>query len=178
MQLTLNLATKPFFDRRRVDMACLAGMVLLLGLLYVLGAQVISAQGELVRIRHQLSSVSQSGTPGVAPTEKALQQQQGDIDFANDIIRRKSRNRLLLLDQLEQVTPSGIILSSLQPVEKNGLLKLEGQARNFAVLQTYLKKLHSAGTFKDLMLLSQSKAVSNNGNQVLQFSISCAVTDL
>ena len=98
---------------------------------------------------------------------------QASIRFYNDIIERKSYAWLGLLELLENATPEGIALVSLIPDKKNGDLKIDGRAKNFSLVQTYLEKLEDSKTFTDLMLLSHNEVVAGDNAKGVLFKISC-----
>lgn len=175
MRFSINLSTRPAFDRRSVNLFCSVVLIVLLSLLVLNGRNLMTTDAALTRMKQQLEHSEKSPSLPV-PGDKELQGLKSRIDFANKLIRQKSRNQLVLLNHLEQVTPDGIVLTSLQPAEKDGLLKLEGSARNFSLIQTYLKKLHASDVFKEPLLLSQTP--NNSLNQGIGFSISCKVKEL
>lgn len=175
MLFRINLSTQPVFDRRSINLLCGVVLLFLVVLLAINGRNLVVTDAALTRIQQQLQR-SEKTSALSGPTDKDLQGLKSRIDFANKLIRQKSRDPLVLLNHLELVTPDGVALTSLQPAEKDGLLKLEGSARNFSLIQTYLKKLYASGIFREPLLLSQTpNAASGQG---VSFSISCKVADL
>lgn len=174
MHFGINLSTRPVFDRRSVNLLCGVVLLFMVALLAINGKNLMVTNAALTRMQQQLQrSETTSALP--VPTDKDLQSLKNRVDFANKLIRQKTRDPLVLLNHLEQVTPEGVVLTSLQPVEKDGLLKLEGSARNFSLIQTYLKKLYASGVFREPLLLSQTPDTASS--QGVSFSISCKVTD-
>lgn len=175
MHFNINLSKRPAFDRRSVNLLCGGVLLFLVVLLAINVRNLVVTDAVLTRMQQQLQrSEKTSVLPG--PTDKDLQGLKSKVDFANKLIRQKTRDPLVLLNHLEQVTPDGVVLTSLQPAEKDGLLKLEGNARNFTMIQTYLKKLYASGIFREPLLLSQ--APNTASGQGISFSISCKVADL
>ena len=112
-----------------------------------------------------------NGRSGVS--EKEYKRQLSTIHFFNGIIEQKSRNWLSFLEQLENATPEGIALASLAPDAKTGAIKLEGRARNFNQIRSYLDHLQDSKAFSDILLLSHSDmAVGEKKNSGVKFVIS------
>jgi hypothetical protein len=106
-------------------------------------------------------------------SEKDYVRMLGNIGFYNEIIARKSFNWLGLLEQLELATPEGIALSALTPDIKNGDLKIEGRAKNFALIRNYLDKLEDSKVFTSILLRSHTNVAVGERTKAVQFSISC-----
>ncbi len=175
-RFTINLSTQTTFDRRSVNILCSALLFSLSFLLLLNGRNLFITDAALTRMNRQMEA-SPETSPLPALTDKDMQALKSQVDFANKLIYKKTKNMLLLLNHLEQVTPEGVVLTSLHPAEKDGLLKLEGNARNFPLIQTYLRKLNASGVFREPLLLSQTLS-NNSPNQEIGFSISCKVSDL
>ncbi len=175
MRFNINLSPQPAFDSRTVNLLCNISLILISCILALNGLNFIRTNSELDRIEQQLKTLAKNSSTS-APAEKDLNGLKTRIEFANRLISQKAKNPLALLDNLEEVTPEGVMLTTLQPADKEGVLKLDGIAGSFSLIQTYLNKLHESGRFRDPLLLSQ--APDNNLNQGIAFSISCKVVDL
>src|SRR6185369_10202218 len=104
-----------------------------------------------------------------------VKNQRNRIRLYNEIIERKSKNWLNLLDLFENVTPAGISLSTLAPDKTGDEWKIEGHARTFAAVQLYLEKLEGSKNFSHVLLLSHQNIIAGENNRGIHFSISCKV---
>ena len=176
MRFSINLATRTYLDHRllnRISALVIAFLLLLLGWNV---ARISSNLGEQRKLVSEIKTLENrlNIRPGNV-NEKDFAGQQARIRFFNEIIDRKSKDWLNLLDLIENVTPDGIALAALAPGKKSGELTLEGRARSFSVVRQYVEALERSKTFSDVLLLShQQIAVGENGRGV-QFSISCKV---
>jgi Tfp pilus assembly protein PilN len=177
MRFSINLTSKPAFDRQVVNTACLLFLMLLSALLILNVIRYVRSGAEMARIQQQLTG-SLPASSGPVPSEQQLANIRDEIAFANQIISRKTRDNLALLNLLEQVLPVGVSLKGLKPIEKDGSLQLEGRARNVSAMQACLKKLNSSGRFKNVLLLRQSEDRSTDNGQGVEFSIICKVLEL
>ena len=174
MQFTINLATRTYLDRRLVNrVGAGLGIVLLLMLAWNIN-RAAWGFGELRRLRADITAYESrlSSRPN-GVSEKEFTRLLGSIGFYNEIIGRKSFNWMGLLEQLEQVTPEGVALSSLVPDRKTGELKIEGRAKNFAHIKLYLDKLEDSKAFRSILLLSHAEIAAGERTKGVQFSISC-----
>ncbi|NVN93606.1 MAG: PilN domain-containing protein [Desulfuromonadales bacterium] len=174
MRFTINLATKTYLDHQLIN----RGLIISLLVLVMLSAwKVVSFCGNMgkqERLRADIASLEErlkSRSAGVSEQEYSSQQK--TIRFYNEIIERKSANWLSLLEQLERATPEGIALASLAPEKKTGILKIEGRARNFGQVRTYLERLGDSKAFTDILLLSHADQVVGEKGHGVRFTISC-----
>ena len=174
MRFTINIATRTYIDRKLVNRAGYAVLVLFFFLLVWNVSRTFWSLGELRRLQadnamyeKQLNSRPQ----GVSETKYT--RLLSDIKFYNEIIARKSFSWLGLLEQVEDVTPDGIALSALTPDRKSGELKIEGHARSFAQVRSYIEKLEDSKIFISVMLLSHGELAVGEKTKGVQFTISC-----
>ena len=174
MRFTINIATRTHIDRKMVNRAGYAVLGLLLVLLAWNVTRTFWSVGELRRLQADNASFENrlnSRPSGVS--EKGFTRMLADIKFYNEIIAHKSYNWLGLLEQLEGATPDGVALSALAPDRKKGELKLEGHARSFAQVRSYLEKLEESKVFTSILLLSHSDVTAGEKAKGVNFSISC-----
>jgi type IV pilus assembly protein PilN len=175
MKLTINLATRRYVNLRRLNAWLFGCMLLLGGLLLFQVREAAYNQAELSRIKEQSAASAKRST--AAPVSQAqLKALSTKIRFANGLIEKKSVNWLKMLDYLEEVVPSGVALSQIEPNQREQLLKLAGVARTFADLRTLVENMEQSKNFSDVYLLSQSEAKVGLTQQGLQFTVSCKVT--
>jgi len=174
MRFTINIATRTHIDRKVVDRAGYAVLALLLVLLAWNINSASWSLGELRRLQADNASYEQrlnSRPSGV--TEKDLTRLLADIKYYNEIIGRKSYNWLDVLEQLEGATPEGIALTALVPDRKSQDLKIEGHARSFAQVRSYLEKLEDSKSYTSILLLSHSNITVGEKAKGVHFAISC-----
>ena len=174
MRFTINIATRTHIDRRMVDRAGYAVVALLLVLLAWNISRASWNLGELRRLKtDNVSYESRLNSRPSGVSEKDFTRLLTDIKFYNEIIGRKSFNWLGLLEQLEGATPEGIALSQLQPNRKTGELKIEGHARSFAQVRSYIERLEDSKAYTSILLLSHSNIAVGEKTKGVNFSISC-----
>jgi type IV pilus assembly protein PilN len=178
MRFTLNLATRTYLDYRLVNRICAVAMLTLLALLAWNVSRVAWNVGELRRLKSEIAAYElrlNSRPSGVS--EKEYTRMLASIRFYNDIIDRKVYNWLGLLERVENVTPDGIALVSLTPGKNLGELKIEGRAKGFGNVRTYVEKLNDSKEFTDISLLSHHEMAAGEKTKGVLFTISCrAVT--
>lgn len=175
MRLTVNLSTKPSVNWPIVDRVCGLAFLLFAGGLIWNFVQSSRISNELYHVTSQMKTLEVQTTALPLPTEQQLKKLEQQVTFANNLMKRRNNNQLALLDHLEQLTPQGITLNGLQPLDRDGRLLLEGRAASFKTLQRYLSKLAASEVLKDPLLLRQGETDSKEGNQPCTFTISCQV---
>ena len=177
MQLTINLATRRYLNMRLLNAGLVAGMALL-GLLPVLKLREIADnQAELARIRG-LSAATGGHAAGAAVSEAQMQALAGKIRFANALIEKKTFNWLRILDFLEEVVPSGVALTTIEPDQHKQLLHIGGAARSFADLRAFLENMEQSKNFAEVYLMSQSEAKVGLTQHGIVFAVTCKVVGL
>lgn len=174
MYFSINLATRTYLDRRLVNRTATGVFaVLIIALVWNIYRAAWNF-GELRRLRADITSFeSRLSSRPSGVSEKQYTSLLGDISFYNEIIGRKAYNWIGLLEQMELVTPEGIAISSFVPDRKTGELKIEGRAKNFALIKLYLDKLEDSKFFTSILLLSHSEIAAGERSRGIQFSISC-----
>ncbi|OGT98898.1 MAG: hypothetical protein A2079_00245 [Geobacteraceae bacterium GWC2_48_7] len=174
MKFTINLATKTYLDHRRINLALLSAMFILLVLLLWNIITVWQKQSNASRLKSEI--IAHEATLNSRPagvSENEFKRLLNSIVFFNAVIERKTFNWLNILDQLELVTPEGVALSSLTPDSASGELKIEGRSRNFAQVTSYLEKLEESGKFRETLLLSHRELALGERIRGVEFTISC-----
>ncbi|MBK5273549.1 MAG: PilN domain-containing protein [Desulfuromonadales bacterium] len=174
MRFTINLVTRTYLDPKLVNRISFLIIALMLCMLAWNVYRVSWNFGELQHLKADIASYRQrldSRPKGVS--EKEYTNLLADIKFYNEIVGRKSVSWLVLLDQMESATPEGIALSLLAPDRKTGLLRIEGHARSFASVKSYMEKLEDSKVFTSILLLSHSNVAAGEKSRGVQFTISC-----
>jgi type IV pilus assembly protein PilN len=179
MRFTINLATRTYLDHRLINRVIVASILLLTALSAWKVVSFCWNLGELERLKGDIASLEgrlaghQAGV-----SEKEYNRQLSTIRFFNGVIEQKTNNWLTLLEQLENATPEGIALVSLAPDMKTGTIKVEGLARNFDHIRSYLDHLEDSKTFSNILLLSHGDiAVGDKKSRGVKFVISCRLVN-
>lgn len=174
MRFAINLATRRYLNLRRLN-ACLVAALAVLALLLVFRVREAAYnRADITRIGTPGAPAGRPGAPAVG--EAQLASQSARVAFANALIDRKTFNWLGLLDRLEEVVPTGVALSSIQPdPHQPQLLKIGGVTRSFGSLRTLLENMERSRGFSDVYLLAQSQTKIGKTQQGITFSVSCRV---
>jgi len=174
MKLTINLATRRYVNLRQLN-AALAACLVLFAALAIFNVQEIAGKAaELARIE-RLSAASGPRVGGVPVSEAQLKGLSTRIRFANAVIEKKTVNWLTVLDRLEEVVPSGVALTQIQPDLRLQQLKIAGVARSFANLRELLDTMERSKNFSEVYLLSQSEAKVGLTQHGIVFDVACKV---
>lgn len=174
MRFTINLTTRMHLDPKLVNRAG----YLILGIFCVALAWNVSraawSYGEVRRLGAEISAFeSKLNSRPSGVSEQGVNQLLTDIKYYNEIIGRKAFNWLSLLEQIETVTPDGVALTMLTPDRTKGTVTIEGHAKSFANVRTYVEKLEDSKTFTSVLLLSHSNVAVGDKVRGVHFSISC-----
>jgi type IV pilus assembly protein PilN len=174
MKLTINLATRRYINLRQVNAALALGLALLAMLAVFKVREIAHNEAELTRMKH-LSAATGTRVGGVEISQAQLKALDARIRFANAAIDKKSVNWLILLDRLEEVVPSGVALTQIEPDQHQQLVKISGAARSFANLRGLLENMERSKNFSEVYLLSQSEAKVGLTQQGILFNVNCKV---
>ncbi|QEM67892.1 PilN domain-containing protein [Geobacter sp. FeAm09] len=174
MRFTINLATRTYVDQRLISQVCYTALALLALVLTWNVVIAFSNFGELQRLRVDIATYEGrlNSRPKDIP-ERDYTRLLADITFFNGVIERKAFNWLGLLDQVEEVTPEGIAVSSLAPDMKTGEVKIEGLAHSFANVRAFMEKFDESRAFTRALLLSHRDVAMGDKTRGVQFSLSC-----
>lgn len=155
MQISLNLATRRYYDRRR----CKQLLALLLGGLLVLSGiganRLANYRAKHDRLSAEISILDKrlSGHPsGVDEQEFARHSRQ--LAAINTLLSQRQHSWLALLDTLEDTLPVGGTYTHIVPDQKTKQVKLEGRVRSMGALSHLLERLGAANGFRTPTLLS------------------------
>ena len=174
MQFKINLATRTYVNRKNLNIAMAAALVILLFLLLIQARLVIHNVGEINHLSSEQTALeTRSKKRGVVFSESDYAKLQTDIKFANSIINRKTFDWIGLLNRLESVVPQGITLSSVAPDTKERTLKLSGMSLNFGRIRQFMENLEESNFFSEVYLEKQDESKTPDDRKVISFSIAC-----
>ncbi len=168
MKLMLNLATRPYLNRRALYTAyAVVAAVLALLLALNLGVmfrslgqnrQLAARLGEIDR----MADAEQGSGRGFTP--EAYQGVLKQIRFANEIIEQESFRWTVLLSRLEEDVPEGVGITGIRPDFKKKTLAVTGLARSVDDLRLLLDNLIASSYYEDVLLLQQGRVEARDGS--------------
>jgi type IV pilus assembly protein PilN len=174
MKLTTNLATRRYFNTQLLNLYLVVALVILTAVLILRVREIAYNQAELGRVKGMLAGAGTTAT-GRKVTQADLKALQPRVTFANTLIDRKAVNWLNLLDRLEEVLPTGVALTQIEPSKDGQTITLAGVASQFATLRTLLENMEQSKNFSEVYLLSQSETKVGLTQRGITFSISCRI---
>lgn len=180
MQIDLNLATKPYLNRRAVRFWLLlasAGLVVILGLNLSYGYQNYRQYRQVGELLQELDQ-RMAAVEGVALQEfspAAYEQALEKVAILNRTLEADQFRWTDLLNRLEKLVPAGVRISSLRPDFEDRSLEIQAIAREIGDMTAFLDALlHSQGLDQAFLLRHQEQDVENASGyrqQVINFSL-------
>ncbi len=160
MELRLNLARKPYLNRKRVRfwllLVCgVLGLLLALNLRYgYLNYQQMRVFDERFRELDEQVSTVQSIPADYSPAAHAAVL--GDVALANLIMDADRFRWTALLDRLERLLPADVSVRTLQPNFEKRSLQLTATARDVAAMTAFIDNLLQSDDLNQAFLLSHA----------------------
>lgn len=101
-----------------------------------------------------LSKMLRKAPAKVSESGRDSRESQLEVRIANGVIERMIVPWDRLLDQLESAVGNEIALLSIQPDAANGLVRINGEARDFKAMLEYARRLDGTDVLAGTMLLS------------------------
>jgi hypothetical protein len=164
--LHTNLSTRPFYNRRAVQLALAALALLVLAVTLFnavqlirltdsqrsLGARALESEQEAARLRTQAAAIrAQINTKELEIVANAARE-------ANGIIDQRAFSWTELFGQFEQTLPENVRIMAVQPrLAANGsfVVGMTVQARRAEDLDAFIEALEKTGTFRDVTPLQE-----------------------
>lgn len=180
MRFNINLATRTYINTKLLKILSAAAVLLFAALLFFNVRNIAVTAAEIKRVTSEIARSEDKSKPNEkAVSEKEYRALMDRIAFANSVIERKTYNWLALLDNLEQVVPDGVAISSIEPEPKGQGLKLSGIAKSFNNLRTFMEHLEDSKFFSDVYLANQTEAKLGDPKlstaQGITFDLTCKV---
>ncbi len=170
MRLTINLASRPYYHRRRMSFILLSLVVLLAGCLVAGGFRLADSNREVQRLSQGIARMAgQNRTETAALSGSELLQKRATV-LHKLALRQTTPLWLDLLNTLESVVPPGVNLSKLESTGTNEL-SIEGNTRTFGDLQRLLEQLDRSDRFRDTTLVSHKEQLNPELGRLVQFMI-------
>ena len=165
MKLRTNLATRPFYNVRAVQvmLGLLAVLVLLFTVFNVtrviqltasqstLGARASQAEADAERLRNEAARIR------TQINQKELESVAAAAREANGIIDRRAFSWTDLFTQLEATLPDDVRITNVQPRVEKGIVKigLIAESRRPEDLAAFIEALEDSQTFRNVVPLQQ-----------------------
>lgn len=169
MEIRLNLASRPYLNRRIVQRwLILIGSTLLLTLLINLyhGLQNYQEKEQLeARIVELNKEYAQlQGLPDDYSPQKHARVMQ-DLSIVKQIITADQFQWSKTFSRLEDLIPDDVSIKSIQPDYKERSLQINAIAKNITAMTAFLDRLLSSDDFNQVFLLSQAETDAKNAKQ-------------
>lgn len=176
MELRINLANRPYLNRRSIGRGLLLACGgLLLILLFNLNSGLVSYR-QLRQMEDRTAELDQqlAGLQGAAsrysPENHAKIGKQ--VDEVNRLIDADQFHWTAMLSRLEELVPADVSVSSIQPDFKGRTLRLDAQARNVPAMLTFIDRLLVSEDFAQAYLLRQAESEDRASSRpLIHFSV-------
>lgn len=177
MRLTINLATRTYLDKPRLNLIFAFITLVLVIALFINVQKISSCAGETSRVRGELEALDRKAGIARKPVvEQDYQNLVAHIRFANKFILRKTFSWLTLFDQLEAVVPDGVALTRIEPdAKEKGLVKFSGTTQSFSKLKSLLENMEQSQSFSEIYLLTHADTKVGETQKGVSFTITCQV---
>lgn len=171
MHLPINLATRSYYNRKRVRSI----VSILLAVFFIFTSigiyRFFNARVDSRHLATEISSLEkQLSSQPIGVSEHAYKLHIQQLTTLNELLDRRQRSQLSLLNDLEATLPVGATLTQITPDSKNRLVKLEGQVRSLTILSNLLELLAKTSCFSNPILIKSENTASPQNH--LKFSIS------
>jgi Tfp pilus assembly protein PilN len=160
--LRANLATRPFYNERAVQLALglilviaiavtafnVAELIRLSGSQRILGARAAESERDAARLRREAATVR------AQINAKELETVASAAREANGIIDQRAFSWSELFDQLEQTLPDDVRITAIDPtLTKEGqfIIQIAVQARRSEDVDQFIESLEKTGSFRDMI---------------------------
>lgn len=175
MNFNINLATKVYIDFRRLNIALLLILLVLVTWLSISGYRLYRVYGEIARITEYRERI-EKGLGSKKFTDAEYKALQAEVKGINGIIIRKTTDWTALLASFERLLPDGVALKNLESVDKGGV-RISASAKTFAGIRRFVENLDNSKLFTDVNLLEHSIVREGGDNKSefkgFSFSITC-----
>lgn len=175
MRLSINLATRTYVSRKKLDLLLGGVATVLVLVLLFLGKTAFFAMTESWRLEKEIRAYDERFKAASGVSEQDYNRLMAEIAFANNLIDKKTMNWAALLDRLETVVPDGVAINAIEPDLRTGGLKLSGLTRKFASLRGFMEHLEADAFYREVYLQSLSDTKVGETQSGLAFTISCKV---
>ncbi len=166
MKLLLNLASRPYVNRRALYAFYALLTCILLVLLFFNGHYFLELKAHARQIENHLRQLGRSSGPDTSGGKidpMDFEELKGEIAFVNEILQKDSFRWTILLNQLEEVVAEGVSLKSIHPNFKEKSLNITAEARDTETLRLFLDRMIASPHFSEVFLFRQAKVTVKDG---------------
>lgn len=169
-RITINLATgRPAVKGRAVALPAFIIFVALM-LLWQTGTRAYGLRQEIEKVSRKVTELSAKKRGPVV--YKDADAERASLAAAAEIMAQRKFSWIDALDNLEKALPQNVSLTSVQPLFKEGSIKLTGYAKDFAGLSRFIDNLAGLRVYRRVLLVNQSTKAVEGGREAVLFSIS------
>jgi type IV pilus assembly protein PilN len=172
MNLNINLATRVYVNFKQVNYILMLLFLLCCSWLAFNLNMFVANLDEINRYAGFMARKSRGAEGKVIP-DAEYNKFLAKVKYANNILYKRSYDWLSLLENLEQLVPSGVSLKSLDPSTKGESLKLTGTAAGFSSIRKFMENLEASKAFTEIYLIDQSIARIDNKRKAVNFTVTC-----
>ena len=134
-------------------------LLLVIGICWDLGHAILTyqesliIQAELDRVRQQdLDLIAEARREGIDLSAEALKRLPSEVEFANQLLGKRTFSWTKFLTELEQAIPPRLALSSVRLDQAGAVVRLTGTAVSLEDITAFTVGLQDHATFKDPIL--------------------------
>lgn len=172
MNLNINLATRVYVNFKMVNNVLML-FFLLCCCWMAFNVYIFASNLEQMNKYTDFMAKKSMGAEGKVISDVEYNRFLAKVNYANNILYKRSYDWLSLLENLEQLVPSGVSLRSLDPSNKGEALKLTGTATGFSSIRKFMENLEASKTFTEIYLTEQSIVRIDNKRKAVNFTVTC-----
>jgi Tfp pilus assembly protein PilN len=175
MEIKLNLASRPYLNRRSVRLWLLFAALLILLLLFFNGMNAYRVYSGMQQLDERFAELEQR-VPGkaVSPTGYSAANYaalKDEIAQARAIVAADQFRWTSLLGRLEEVTPATVSISSLQPDFEERSVRVTGVARTVSAVTRFMDNLLTSQDLSKAYLQRHGELEQPSGQTLVGFSL-------
>jgi len=172
MNLTINLATRVYVNFKQVNFFLALSFLLCCSWLAFNLFIFVSSFEEMNRYTEYKSKKGMVGG-GKIISDDDYNKFLGKVKDVNGILYKRSYDWLSLLENMEQLVPTGVSLRSLDPSNRGETLKLSGTATGFSSVRKFMENLEGSKVFTEVYLTDQANVRIDEKRKAVNFTVTC-----
>ena len=176
MKLSINLASRRYFNQRKLKLVLSSIIVCLLLILAIQVNTYLQNRQLALQYQSHIDSLQEQMRgklpKRLTPDELAVQRQ--EYKQAESLLQKNSFRWTDLFSRMETLLPDGVSLRSFNPDYNKNSLLIYGVARNLKKLQNLLDNLHNS-QFKQVYLKNQGEVDVDDGRGGKRVALSFSI---
>lgn len=159
MMRTVGALQVDFQRRTRRVRAAPGSLLLLVGMamLAAVGAEHAVLQGETADLQQTIAAVRRPGAQDRSGAREDLAARESEVRQANQVLEDLGRPWGALFSHIESAASADVALLSLQSDPSGHDVRMSGEARDFAALSAYVRRLDETPGLADVHLLEHAE---------------------